>query len=304
MSARELIALGTSSLTPTRCRSHNAYLLRWDGEGFLFDPGEGTQRQLILADVAAGAVHHICISHFHGDHCLGLPGVLQRLALDGCAHPVHVYYPESGQEYLDRLCDAAIVRSRVGIVAHGVPDRPGGMVEVFRSSRIALKAMPLEHSVPTIGFRVEEPERVRFLKEKLDALGIQGPPVGKLAREGALEVDGKIVRLEDVSVRRRGSVFAFVMDTRPCAAAVALARGADLLVMEGTYAGAHAELADRYLHCTAAAAAETARDAGARRLALGHFSQRYTETDLHLREAQAIFPDVSVLRDLDRIGIP
>src|SRR5215475_14189325 len=100
---RELVVLGTASQAPTRRRNHNGYLLRWDGEGILFDPGEGTQRQLLLAGVAAPDVTRICVSHFHGDHFLGLPGVVQRLSLDRVGHPVPLHYPASGQEYLERL---------------------------------------------------------------------------------------------------------------------------------------------------------------------------------------------------------
>src|SRR5262249_27893983 len=99
MSPRELVVLGTASQGPTPDRNHNGYLLRWDTEGLLFDPGEGTQRQLLLAGVAPSAITRICVTHFHGDHCLGLPGVLQRLSLDRVPHPVYAHYPASGQEY-------------------------------------------------------------------------------------------------------------------------------------------------------------------------------------------------------------
>ena len=97
MSGRELIALGTSSQVPTRERSHNAYLVRWEGTGILFDPGEGAQRQMTLAGVPAGVVGAICISHFHGDHCLGLPGIVQRLSLESCRQspPAHVLWTHS-----------------------------------------------------------------------------------------------------------------------------------------------------------------------------------------------------------------
>src|ERR671928_808399 len=108
MPARELVVLGTASQAPTRYRNHNGYLLRWDDAGILFDPGEGTQRQLLLAGVTASAVDRICITHFHGDHCLGLPGVLQRLSLDQAVGPVSVYFPAGGQVYFDRLHHAAV----------------------------------------------------------------------------------------------------------------------------------------------------------------------------------------------------
>lgn len=96
MSVRELVVLGTASQVPTRYRNHNGYLLRWDGAGLLFDPGEGTQRQMLLAGVSATDVTRICVTHFHGDHCLDLPGVIQRLSLDGVPHPVDAHYPATG----------------------------------------------------------------------------------------------------------------------------------------------------------------------------------------------------------------
>lgn len=304
MSGRELIALGTSSQVPTRERSHNAYLLRWDGEDFLLDPGEGAQRQLTLAGVGVSSIRHICITHFHGDHCLGLAGIAQRLSLEECLRPVHLYYPESGQVYIERLCDAAIYRGKAEIIRHPIRDASDGMIELFRTNKYVLNAHPLDHSVPTVGFRLEETEGVRFIPEKLDAAKVEGPMVGELQRKGHILSQDRIVRLEDVSVPRPGSIFAFVMDTRPCAGAIALAKDADLVLMEATYGSEHQELANLYLHSTAADAAGTAVRAGAHRLALTHFSQRYVNVEQHLQEAGRIFPNVVVLNDLDRVEIP
>jgi ribonuclease Z len=304
MSGRELIALGTSSQVPTRERSHNAYLVRWEGTGILFDPGEGAQRQMTLAGVPAGVVGAICISHFHGDHCLGLPGIVQRLSLESCRHPVHLFYPASGQEYMDALCRAAIYKSSVDMILHPVALAAGETTEVWRTEDWSLRAGGLDHSVPSLGFRIEEPEGRRFLPERLVAAGVSGAMVGELERRGSVRTPGGVVRLEEVSGPKPGNVFAFVMDTRPCRTALELARGADLLLMEATFLSAHRELADRYGHSTAADAARTARDAGARRLALGHFSQRYPDAGEHLEEARGIFPLVTVLADLDRIPIP
>lgn len=216
MSTRELIALGTSSQTPTSERSHNAYLLRWDGNGFLLDPGEGVQRQLTLAGVSACSIYSICISHFHGDHCLGLPGILQRLSLDRCDHPIHVYYPESGQIYFERLCGAAVYQSQIEVVGHPIGENSDAPMELSRTDKLVLKAQSLEHSIPTLGYRLEEPAGLRFLPEKLDRAGIQGPMIGELQRKGSISVGSRIVRVEDVTTYRPGNVFAFVMDTRPC----------------------------------------------------------------------------------------
>lgn len=304
MSDREFIALGTGSRAPTRERSHNSCVLRWNGEVFLLDPGEGTQRQLTLAGIAASSIHHICITHFHGDHCLGLPGVVQRLSLDRCDHPVHVYYPESGQEFFERLCAASIYERLTEIIPHPVGPARDGMVELYRTESYCLKARGLEHSVPTLGFRLEEPDFLKFVPEKLSQAGLEGPRIGELRRNGSVRVGGRDVLLEEVSVRRPGGSFAFVMDTRPCPGAAELARDADLLVMEATYTSEHQDLADLYLHTTAKGAARTAQSAGAHRLALTHFSQRYTDTRRHLEDARRIFADVVALEDLDRIEIP
>jgi ribonuclease Z len=302
MSGRQLVALGTSSQVPTKERSHNAYMLRWDGEGFLFDPGEGVQRQLALAGISANSIHHICITHFHGDHCLGLAGIVQRLSLDRCGHPVHLFYPESGQVYVDRLCSAAIYYPQVELISHPV-GLSGEMLELFRGEGFVLMSHELDHSVPTIGFRVEEPPGIRFIPEKLDQAGVHGPLVGELQRTGSVQIGGRTVRLDEMTAPRSGNTFAFVMDTRPCPGAIALARDVDLLVMEATYTSEHQDIANYYLHSTAADAARTALNAGARRLALAHFSQRYPDTRQHLADARNIFAEVVALDDLDRIDI-
>jgi ribonuclease Z len=304
MSTREFIALGTSSQAPTRERSHNSYLLLWDGEGFLFDPGEGTQRQLTLAGVAASSIHHICITHFHGDHCLGLAGVVQRLSLDRCDHPVHVYYPESGQVFFERLCGASIYLPQTELIPHPVGLQADAMIELWQTDTYALRARALDHSVSTFGLRLEEAPGLRFVPEKLDLAGVRGPMVGELRRHGRIQAGGRMVPIEEVTVHRPGSVFAFVMDTRPCVGADALAKDADLLVMEATYTSEHQDLAAFYFHSTAADAAKTAQRAGAHRLALTHFSQRYPDTGQHLAEAREIFDNVITLNDLDRVVIP
>ena len=301
VSARELVVLGTASQAPTRRRNHNGYLLRWDDEGLLLDPGEGTQRQLVRAGVPVSAVTRLCLTHFHGDHCLGVPGVLQRRSLDAVEHPLHAYYPASGRPYFERLRHASSYVETARTVEH--PVEQDGVV--LDTGRWRLVAQHLDHRVDTLGWRVEEHDGVRILPERLAERGVRGPDVGRLLRDGRLDRgDGDVVLLRDVSAPRRGQVFAFVMDTRRCDAALELARGADLLVCEATFLHRDADLADRYAHLTARSAAEIAREAGARRLVLTHLSQRYPLPDEHLAEAAAVFPDVVVAEDLDRVPVP
>lgn len=301
MSVRELVVLGTASGVPTRHRNHNGYLLLWDGEGLLFDPGEGTQRQLLLAGVPASSVTRLCLTHFHGDHCLGVPGVVQRLSADGVQHTVRAYFPASGSEYFARLRHACVFHERVDLWE--VPVAADG--PVAEGTFGALEAMRLDHSVDAIGYRLVEPDGRRFVPERLADYGIAGPDVGELQRAGSLRVGDRIVALSDVSAPRRGQRFAFVMDTRLCDAVYALADGVDLLVIEATFLTEDAELATRYGHLTARQAAQVAAECEVRRLVLTHFSQRYIDTTGHRDEAAEVFGgDLIVAEDLARIAVP
>jgi ribonuclease Z len=300
MSGRELVVLGTSAQVPTKARAHHGALLRWDDEAILFDPGEGTQRQLSLAGVSPSSITRICLTHLHGDHCLGLPGVLQRLALDGVERPVDLYFPASGQKYVDRLRHASAAYRSVEVREH--PVAADGVV--YDGPLFTLHPRALDHRIETYGWRLQEPDGRRMLPESLAARGITGPNVGRLQRDGRIETDAGWVQLEEVSEPRPGQAFAFVMDTRRCAAAVELARDVDLLVCEATYLSSEADLAASYAHLTATEAAQIAVEAGARRLVLTHFSQRHEDEKVFADEARAVFPDVHAARDLDRIAVP
>jgi len=300
VTSRELVVLGTASQVPTRTRNHNGYLLRWDGEAILFDPGEGTQRQLTYAGVAASSITRICVTHFHGDHCLGLPGVLARIALDGARHTVHLYVPAGALAYAERLLQASITRRPATVVLHPVAE--DGPVDVVAGA--TLNAARLDHGPDTFGWQLVEPDGRRMLPERLAAAGVAGPVVGELQRTGAVVVGGREVRLEDVSTPRPGQRFGFVMDTRVCEGAERLAERADLLVSESTFLSADADLADRYQHLTARQAARIAAAAGVRRLVLTHFSQRYDDPEQYAAEARPEHGDVVVARDLDVVPVP
>lgn len=294
------MVLGTASQVPTRYRNHNGYLLRWDDEAFLFDPGEGTQRQMIFADVSASTVTRVCITHFHGDHCLGLAGISQRISLDGAPHVVHAYYPASGQIYYERLRHASIYYDIGRWEPH--PIEEGGEIE--RTPAWTLSALPLDHGVPTLGYRLQEADQRTMLPERLKALGISGPAVRALITDGRIEAGGRTISIDEVSAPRPGQSVAFVMDTRMCDEAIRLARGVDLLVCESTYLAADADKAREHGHLTAAEAATIAREAGAKQLVLTHFSQRYPEVEPFVDEAKAIFPAVVAARDGETIAVP
>ncbi|MFF3464980.1 ribonuclease Z [Streptomyces sp. NPDC002619] len=298
MSARELVVLGTASQVPTRHRNHNGYLLRWDGEGILFDPGEGTQRQMLRAGVAAHDLNRICVTHFHGDHSLGLPGVIQGINLNRVPHPVTAHYPRSGQRFFDRLRYASAYRETVEITEAPV-DRDGDLVV---TPSYTLQTHKLSHPVEAYGYRLVEPDGRRMLPERLAANGIKGPDVRRIQREGALGD----VTLDDVSELRHGQRFAFVMDTRLCDGVYALADGCDMLVIESTFQDEDAELADDSGHLTAGQAGRVAQEAGVRHLVLTHFSQRYSEPEVCERQARAagFEGELTVAHDLQTVPVP
>ncbi|HVE58011.1 MAG TPA: ribonuclease Z [Pyrinomonadaceae bacterium] len=300
MSSRRFIALGTASQVPTRERNHNGYFLRWDAEGFLFDPGEGTQRQMIFAEVSASSITKIFITHFHGDHCLGLAGVLQRLSLDRVPHTVQIFYPASGEKYVENLQNASIHYNAAKI--EKVPVFDEGII--FRGQDYIIESRKLDHTVESWGYRIKENDSVTFLPEKLEEFGIRGAAVGRLKAEGVIEIDGKSVSVSEVSAEKRGQSFAFVMDTGLCPNAFRLAKDVDLLVCESTYLKTETTEAIARGHLTSEQAAQIARDSNAGLLILTHFSQRYQNIQDFLLEAQTIHQNSIAVRDGDFVDFP
>lgn len=292
------MVLGTASQVPTRHRNHNGYLLRWDGEGILFDPGEGTQRQMLRAGVAAHDINRICVTHFHGDHSLGLAGVIQRINLDRVPHPVTAHYPASGQKFFDRLRYATAYRETVQLAEEPVAE--DGILA--RGEAYTLDAVRLSHPVESFGYRVTEPDGRRIRPELLALHGIKGPDVGRIQREGSLGG----VTLEEVSEARAGQRFAFVMDTRLCEGVEELAAGCDMLVIESTFLDEDVQLATDHGHLTAGQAARVARDGGVRHLVLTHFSQRYGDPSEFERQARAagFEGELTIAADLVRVPVP
>jgi ribonuclease Z len=226
------------------------------------------------------------------------------MALDQVTETVEVAYPASGADIFDRIRNVSLFHDTLSLRERLVPQAHAVLADgpAFR-----LEARPLSHRVPTVGYRLTEPDGRRMLPAELAARGIAGPDIGRLQRDGRLERNGALVQLTDVSAPRRGQKFAFIMDTRLCDAAFELADDTDLLVCESTFADAEAALADDYGHLTAGQAGQIAAAAGARRLVLTHFSQRYDDTAgaQLLRDAAAAYDgDIILAADLDRVPVP
>jgi len=300
MSVRDITILGCSSQQPTRHRNHGGYLVRWNNEGLLFDPGEGCQRQFIYANIAPTCVTRILISHFHGDHCLGLGSMLMRLNLDKVTHTIHCYYPASGHKYFRRLRYSTIYHENITVVEHPVAEE--GVVH--DDGNFTIEAAFLEHGVDNIGWRITEPDTRKFDREKLKEHGVIGPAVKTLSEKGTITVGDETVTLDDVSTIRKGDSLSVVIDTRCCDNAVAIAKGAKTLLCESTYLEEHKKLAHKHYHLTAKEAATIAAEADVQHLILTHFSARYNDLDAFVREAKEVFPNVDVAEDFKVFQFP
>jgi ribonuclease Z len=277
-----IVFLGTSSGTPTRERNVSAVAMIVDGTVLLFDCGEGTQHQLLRAPVRSGAIEAIFITHVHGDHVYGVPGLLATLSMNGRTKPLTIAGPPGVREYLEGVLATTQHHPQFPIEYAALPYRGRGFTVV---------AGPLDHSVEVFGYCVIEDDRAgKFDPEKARALGIEpGPAFAELARAGDPRVVGP---------SRRGRRIAYLTDTRPCEGGVQLARDADVVIHESTYASDMLDDAEARMHSTAAGAARVARDANASRLILTHFSARYGDVGLLIDEARAIFPHVDAAHDL------
>jgi ribonuclease Z len=297
----DIVFLGTSASAPTARRAPSALLLRRGGERLLFDCGEGTQRQLLRSSVGLVDLREIFLTHYHADHYLGLPGMLKTFALRDREVPLTVYGPPGLRDLFDAL---RRVFGKLTYPLELVEVRAG---EALERNGYRLLVFPVSHGVPAAGYAlVEEPRPGRFDVEIADRLGVPpGPERGALQRgESVTLQDGRTVSSDAVlGPPRPGRTVVYPGDTAPSEVVRALAERADVLVHEATFTEEERERAAETLHSTARQAAELARHAGVRMLALTHVSPRYFGPEI-VREAREVFPQTVVPRDFDVIDVP
>lgn len=295
--------LGTGSGVPSLDRNLSCVAVQRQGELFLLDCGEAAQIQYRRAGLGFAPLAAIAITHLHGDHITGLMGLLMSLQMAGRKEPLDVYGPPGLGEYI--RCNRRALQTHFGYRVN-LREEPGAAV--FRETpEYRLRAAPLDHGQLCLGFRLEEfPRPGRFDLEAARALGVPaGPLFGRLQRgEPVTLPSGAAVTPDQVlGAPRPGAVLVFCTDTRPCAAAVELARGADLLIFEGTFDATMSAEAHRKGHSTVADAARIALAAGVRQLIITHLSPRYTEVGPLLAQAREIFPNTRIARDLARFEV-
>jgi ribonuclease Z len=298
----DVVFLGTAASMPTAQRAPAALLVRRGSERLLFDCGEGTQRQLQRSAVGLPDLQDIFLTHFHADHFLGLPGMLKTFALRGRDEtPLTVYGPRGLRELFKRL------HPFLGRLPYPLSLRELDAGETLERDGYTIEGFRVEHGTEALGYALAEPERPgRFDVEAADALGVPGGPArGRLQAGEAVTVDsgGTVTPAEVLGEPRPGRKLVVTGDTSPSPHVIQAAHGADLLVHEASFMAEEAERARETMHSTAAEAAEVARLAQVRLLALTHVSPRYFGPEL-ADEARAVFPETVVPRDFDLIEVP
>ncbi len=292
----KILFLGTSAARPTVERNVSGLVVTREGESLLFECGEGTQRQMMRYGVSF-ALSDIFFTHFHADHFLGVIGLIRTLGLQGRTEPMRFFGPRGAKRVLGAALGLGVERATFEVEI--VEVEPG---QTLSRGDYEIRAFAVEHGGGALGYALVEKDRLgRFNPDRARELGVpEGPLWGKLQRSQSVTLeDGRVVGPESiVGAPRPGRKLVYTGDTRPCAAAVDAAAGADLLVHEATFGEEEAERARETLHATARDAAQVALAAGVQRLVLTHLSARYSrDAGPLLDEARAVFEETVVAKD-------
>jgi len=302
MTQLELIFLGTGGSWPTVQRNVTSIAIKRAGEALLFDCGEGTQRQIQKSSLSYMQISHIFISHFHGDHFLGLSGLLQTMQLNDRQDPVHIYGPPGMDELAIKLVSLGFFKPTFPIFSHEVYDD-----DTLSFDSFSIDVLGTNHGIPSLAYRLREQTRPgKFNKPKALSLGVpEGPLFSQLQQGNTVELsDGrKILPKMVLGPPRPGRKIVISGDTRPIDSMISFAHQADVLIHEATFDESLQKRANEYGHSTAMQAAKIAKEAEVDTLVLTHISPRYLSVKQLKKEAEEIFTPTIIPRDLDTFNV-
>ncbi len=290
----DLCTLGCGGSIPMPNRALASLYVRVQGRGLVIDCGEGTQVQIEKLGWGFGNIDTLLLTHFHADHCSGLPGLLLQLAKAHRAEPLHIYGP-AGLENVVRCLRVIAPQLTYEICCHELPAQQSA----FHACGMEVTAFPLNHGMPCLGYSFCLPRSPEFQREKAEALAVPVRLWRYLQAGQEVETDGRVIRPEQVlGPARQGICFLYATDTRPVPAISELGQGADLMILEGMYPERqHMEKALKNRHMLYEESAQLAKAAGAKALLLTHFSTRVEEPEAFLPMARSVFPNCDCAAD-------
>lgn len=295
----EFIFLGTSCMVPTKDRNHAGLIFKNKSEMILFDCGEGTQRQLKSVDISIMKINRIFISHWHGDHTLGLPGLLQTMAAGQYEGVLKIYGPKDTEKRINKMFEAFIFDNKINLEIIEIKDN-----DIIKLSDIKIKCYKLDHGIETYGFRITEDDKRRIKQDYINKMNIpQGPLLGKLALGKDIEYNDKKIKAKDATYIVKGRIIGIINDTIICSNCNEIAKDADLLISESVYTSKHEDKAIEYKHMTAKQAAQVSSANNVKKLILFHYSQRYKTTNEILEDAKDVFENTIAAFDFMKVKI-
>jgi len=285
--------LGTSAMIPTAERNHSSILLTHKTENILIDCGEGTQRQLRIAKISPCKITKILISHWHGDHILGIPGLIQNLGAHQYSKTLEIYGPKGTKKYLKNLLAGVVFVNKIKIQ---VKEISSGIF--YKDEEFTLSTLKLKHTIPCLGYVFQEKDKLKINLNYLIKFNLkQHPLLGLLQKGKSINYKGKKISVKKATTKIPGKKIAFIMDTAPTPNIDKLAKNADLLITESTWDSTLEIHVEKRKHLTSQLAAKIAKKAKAKKLILTHFSQRYRDLEQIEKQAKKEFKNTVLAKD-------
>jgi ribonuclease Z len=290
--------LGTSSSTPTKKRNHTAILLSYKNENILIDCGEGTQRQFKYANLSINKINKILITHKHGDHTFGIPGLLQSLAMNNYENTLKIYGPKGIKKYMETIREL-INEYPIKVEVNEVSKR------LIDEKEYYIEAEPMQHGTPSLAYTFVIKEKIRLDKNKIKKYNLPNSPILKQLQEGKnIIYNNKKIKAKNVTYKEEQRKITFVLDTEKNSNIKKIAKNSNLLIIESTYSDKDKITAKEHKHLTAKQAAEIAKSSKVKKLILTHLSEKYEyKQDEIKKEAEAIFKNVEIAKDLQIVEI-
>lgn len=294
----KIVFLGTSDAVPSTERNHTSILLEYKNENILVDCGEGTQRQFRKAKLNPNKTTRLLITHWHGDHILGIPGLLQTLSFSGYNKTLFIYGPKGTKEFMKNMLKTFVFQEKIKMNVEEVEGK------FFETEDFYIKAEKMSHGTPCNAYTFVKKGTIRIDKKKLEKAKIQGPILKQLKEGRDIIYNGKKYKAKDLTYSEEGKKISFVFDTSFNDKIIPFVENSNLLICESTFGEDLEDKAKEYKHLTAKQTGEIAKKSKSKKLILTHISQRYSKNPKKILDAaKKIFKNSVLANDLDRFEI-